>query len=40
MMDHAGIATVLNLKSVAHAKRYVKFGRRLMIDCVVQIVPD
>ena len=40
MMDHADIAHVLNLKTKAQTKRYVRFGRRLMIDCVVQTVPD
>lgn len=40
MMEHKDIATVLNLKETAHARRYVKYGRRLMIDCVVQTVPD
>lgn len=40
MMEHADIARVLNLKTTDQAKRYVHHGRRWLIDCVVQTVPD
>jgi hypothetical protein len=39
MMEPRDIARVLNFPT-EHARRYVKVGRRLMIDCVVQTVPD
>lgn len=39
-MEHDSIKQVLNLPKAEHAKRLIKFGRRLIQDCIIGTVPD